>query len=65
MIKNSISKRLSLYICILMSSTTYAEAESADRPDKYSPCPDLPNCVLTQSTDKARFIEPLHYVGII
>jgi len=48
-----------------MSSTTYAEAESADRPDKFSPCPDSPNYVLTQSTDKARYIEPLHYVGII
>ena len=29
--------------------------------DKFSPCPDSPNCVSTQSTDQAHFIEPLHY----
>ena len=59
--KNSISKSLLLFTCILMSSTTHATAGSADRPDKFSPCPDSPNCVSTQSTDKAHFIEPLHY----
>ena len=61
--KNSISKSLLLFTCILMSSTTHATAGSADRPDKFSPCPDSPNCVSTQSTDKACFIEPLHYAG--
>ena len=61
--KNSISKSLLLFTCILMSSTTHATAGSADRPDKFSPCPDSPNCVSTQSTDKAHFIEPLHYAG--
>ena len=61
--KNSISKCLLLFACILISSTTHATAGSADRPDKFSPCPDSPNCVSTQSMDKARFIEPLHYTG--
>jgi uncharacterized protein (DUF1499 family) len=59
---NLSSKQLSLYICILMSAA-HAEAGSASRPDRLSPCPNSPNCVSTQSTDKARFIEPLHYVG--
>ena len=62
MMKNLSSKHLSLYFCILLSAT-HAEAGSADRPDKFSPCPDSPNCVSTQSTDKARLIEPLHYAG--
>ena len=55
-------KRLSLYFCILLSAMN-VEAGEADRPDKFSPCPDSPNCVSTQSTDQARFIEPLHYAG--
>jgi len=62
MMKILSSKRLSLYFCILLSATN-AEAGSAARPDKFSPCPNSPNCVSTQSTDKARFIEPLHYIG--
>ena len=41
----------------------YAEAGSEREPDKLSPCPDLPNCVSSQSSDKAHFIEPLHYTG--
>jgi uncharacterized protein (DUF1499 family) len=44
-------------------SATHAAAGSAARPDKFSPCPNSPNCVSSQSSDKARFIEPLHYVG--
>ena len=62
MMKILSSKRLSLYFCILLSATN-AEAGSVTRADKFSPCPNSPNCVSTQSTDKARFIEPLHYVG--
>jgi len=38
-----------------------AEAGTADRPEKFSPCPDSPNCVSSQSEDNAHFIEPLHY----
>ena len=62
MIKFLSSECLPLYCCILLSATN-AEVRSADRPDKFSPCPDSPNCVSTQSMDKARFIEPLHYTG--
>jgi len=58
----SFSKHMSLYFYDLLSAT-HAAAGSADRPDKFSPCPDSPNCVSTQSTDKARFIESLHYAG--
>ena len=39
----------------------HAKSGSADRPGKFSPCPDSPNCVSSQSADKAHFIEPLHY----
>ena len=41
----------------------HAEAQTAGRPDKFSPCPDSPNCVSSQTTDKAHFIEPIHYIG--
>ena len=59
---NLFSKHLSLYFCVLLSATN-AEAGSAARPDKFSPCPNSPNCVSSQSSDKARFIEPLQYAG--
>ncbi len=41
----------------------HAEAGSADRPDKFSSCPDSPNCVSSQSADNSHFIEPLHYTA--
>jgi len=59
---NLLPRRLSLVICILMGATQ-AQVTSADGPNKLSPCPDSPNCVSSQSTDEARFIEPLHYSG--
>ena len=58
MMKNLFSKHLSLYVCILLSAT-----HSAAEPNRLSPCPDSPNCVSSQSTDSARFIEPLRYTG--
>ena len=58
---NLFPKRPVLYILILMSATTHAETGSADSPKKFSPCPDSPNCVSSQSIDKKRFIEPLQY----
>ena len=41
----------------------YAETGSEQAPDKLSPCPDSPNCVSSQSSDKAHFIKPLNYTG--
>ena len=45
-----------------MNATT-ADAGSTDGPDKFSPCPDSPNCVSSQSIDEMHFIEPLDYAG--
>ena len=42
---------------------THAETGAADRPERFSPCPDSPNCVSSQSADNAHFIEPLHYTA--
>ncbi len=42
---------------------THAEAGATDRTKKFSPCPDSPNCVSSQSADNAHFIEPLHYTA--
>jgi uncharacterized protein (DUF1499 family) len=58
MMKNLFSKHLSVYVCILLSAT-----HAAAGPKRLSPCPDSPNCVSSQSTDPARFIEPLRYTG--
>ncbi len=59
---NLFPSQLSLVICILLG-TTHVQLASADGPDKVSPCPESPNCVSSQSTDEAHFIEPLHYSG--
>jgi uncharacterized protein (DUF1499 family) len=56
--KKLFSKHLSLYVCILLSAT-----HATAGPDRLSPCPNSPNCVSSQSTDSARFIEPLRYTG--
>ncbi len=53
---------LSLYFCILLSAC-HATAAPTAKPNKILPCPDSPNCVSSLSTDKAHFIEPLHYAG--
>jgi uncharacterized protein (DUF1499 family) len=58
MMKNLFSKHLSLYVCILLSATSTAAG-----PSRISPCPESPNCVSSQSTDSAHFIEPLRYIG--
>ena len=58
MMKNLFSKHLSLYVCILLSAT-----HATAGPNRLSPCPDSPNCVSSQSTNPARFIEALSYTG--
>ena len=60
--KNLFSKQLPLYACILLSAC-HATTGQANEPNKFSPCPDSPNCVSSRSADKARFVEPLHYSG--
>ena len=59
---NLFSKRMSLYICVLLSATR-TTAGSAENPYKFSPCPDSPNCVSSQGVDNAHYIEPLQYAG--
>ena len=60
--KNLFSKHLSLLICFLLSATA-AKAGSPEEPYKFSPCPNKPNCVSSQSTDTARYVAPLQYAG--
>ena len=59
---NLFSKRSALNIVALIIAT-HAESQSADRSVNFSPCPDSPNCVSSQSTNKMRFIDSLHYTG--
>lgn len=58
--ENLLSKRLSLVIFILMSASA-AKAGSPEEPYKFSPCPNKPNCVSSQSTDTAHYVAPLQY----
>jgi len=58
--KNSFSKQLYVYLCILLGAT-HAAGGSGAKANRLSPCPDSPNCVSSQSTDKAHFIDPLTY----
>ena len=60
--KNLFSKRLSLFICFLMNASA-AAAMSPEGNDKFSPCPNKPNCISSQSTDTARYVAPLQYAG--
>ena len=60
--KNLFPNRLPLYVCILLSACHAAPGPAAET-NKFSPCPDSPNCVSSQSAENARFIEPLHYAG--
>lgn len=60
--KSLFSRRLALFIFVVMSVSS-AESGSAEKYYKFSPCPESPNCVSSQSTDNERFIEPLQYTG--
>jgi uncharacterized protein (DUF1499 family) len=31
--------------------------------DQLTPCPSKPNCVSSQATDKAHYIQPIHFTG--
>jgi uncharacterized protein (DUF1499 family) len=42
---------------------SHTETGSAGSRNKCLPCPESPNCVSSQSADKAHFIEPLHYTA--
>ena len=58
MMKNLFSKHLSLCVCILLSAPHAAAVQN-----RISPCPNSPNCVSSQSSDSAHYIEPLRYTG--
>lgn len=32
---------------------------------KLPPCPDSPNCVSSQSSDKSHYVDPLYYKGML
>ena len=59
---NLFSKHLSLFICFLLSASA-AKAGSPQEPYEFSPCPNKPNCVSSQSKDSARYVAPLQYAG--
>ncbi len=42
-----------------------ADAQDSERSDKFSPCPNSPNCVSSQSTNKKQYIKRLQYAGEI
>ena len=62
MMKKLFPNCLSIYFLIFLSAP-HAAGEPTSAPGKLFACPDSPNCVSSLSTEKAHFIEPLHYVG--
>lgn len=57
-----------LFVLIMTTGILSCSGRSADlgvNNGKLKPCPQSPNCVSSQGTDKQHYIEPLHYVGAI
>ncbi len=48
-------------LLVLMSCTESRQIQTGIRHGKLLPCPDTPNCVCSQSSDKKHFTEPLRY----
>lgn len=47
--------------CLMMVAATTAKAAGAPARGALPACPDTPNCVSSQATDRAHAIAPLHY----
>jgi uncharacterized protein (DUF1499 family) len=52
-----------LFIIMILGCSAYRPLNLGITDGKLSPCPDSPNCVSSQSSDKRHFIEPLRYEG--
>ena len=52
-----------LFIMMMLGCSAYRPLNLGITDGKLSPCPDSPNCVSSQSSDKRHFIEPLRYEG--
>jgi uncharacterized protein (DUF1499 family) len=60
--KNLFFNHGSIFICFLLGAMPAATGFAAKH-NKFSPCPDSPNCVSSQSVKNSHFIEPLHFAG--
>ena len=47
----------------MKTETNARGIESSDRIGKLADCPKTPNCVCSQASSPARYIEPLHFTG--
>ena len=52
-----------LFIIMMLGCSAYRPLNLGITDGKLSPCPDSPNCVSSQSSDKKHFIEPVRYEG--
>jgi len=52
-----------LFIMMMLGCSAYRPLNPGITDGKLSPCPDSPNCVSSQSSDKGHFIEPVRYEG--
>jgi uncharacterized protein (DUF1499 family) len=60
--RNLLFNHRSIFICILLGAMP-AAAGLSSKHNKFSPCPNSPNCVSSQSDNKSHFVEPLRYAG--
>jgi uncharacterized protein (DUF1499 family) len=52
-----------LFIMMMLGCSACRPLNLGITDGKLSPCPDSPNCVSSQSSDKRHFIEPIRYEG--
>ncbi len=54
-------KKILIVILVLLTSSPVFSTQQELEIMKLDPCPESPNCVSSQSTDKEHFIEPISY----
>ena len=52
-----------LFTMMMLGCSAYRPLNLGITDGKLSPCPDSPNCVSSQRSDKRNFIEPIRYEG--
>ena len=52
-----------LFIIMMLGCSAYRPLNLGISDGKLSPCPNSPNCVSSQSSDRRQFIEPVRYEG--
>ena len=59
------NKQISIFIlsCVFFVGCSGTMPQLGVDSGQLMPCPDKPNCVSSQATDEAHFVEPIHFIG--